>query len=377
MFRLSLASTSSLSALPAAAATSFPHASSLPSLSTAAVLLHSFRLGTSQLTGMPASTTRKPTGMHRGPSKRQVSTWENVWWKYIKRWEHQMEGDWDVLEKFQNLPKPKKLMGNEACEIVWPYAVLLENIIKIHPFTKSVYVYYPQHALTGDGASAAHLAKRFSRECLVPICFHNSQCYVETEMLLEHGDTAWIVVHCLDGRHEIVCVNNVLNDLAEAKKKEKEGSSSTQDDEKVALLRTVLQTASHLGSTVKAPSDLMLQLNQRPLQNAFIRVDYQWMADTPEERQSHLVRWIDPDERGTQPMMYKRDEKLADWLNSIAGRGHDPEMRGRLKRANNRKPNGANAKQMAQVSALASSFNNYTRISPQWGRAAGGVAAKP
>jgi hypothetical protein len=320
----------------------------------------SFRFGSTQLTtDMPASTTRRPAGLHRGPNKRMVNAQEKDWYQFVKKWELEMAGDWEPNEKFQHLPKPKKLIGNEACEIVWPYAVLLENIIKIHPFTKSIYVYYPQHTLTDAGEKAASLARRFARECMIPICFHNSQCYVESEMLLEHSDTAWIVVHCLDGRHEIVRVEeNIFQG--------NENGSKSQDEQKLILLQRVLETASKLGSSVKQPEQLTLQLNERPLQNGFIRVDYQWMGETAEERQSHLVRWIDPDDRNvTQPLLHHRESKLAEWLNYDDDRHHNPRLPALLRKENNRnvQPKGP--------STLSNYFHRYSRISSSYSKATG------
>jgi hypothetical protein len=342
----------------------------------AALLSTSLRHGATQLESMPSSTTRKPRGMHRGPNTRQVSPQERAWYRYVRRWELEMENAWDDAEKYAHLPKPKKLIGNEACEVVWPYAVLLENVIKIHPFAKSLYCYYPQHALSEEGANAAHLARRFSRECMIPITFHNSQCYVETEMLLEHGDTAWIVVHCLDGRHEIVCVNKVLDDLKKQYRKEKNGGAveTTQDAEKAALLGAVLACASSLGASAKNPSDLMLQLNTRPLQNSFVRVDYQWMGDTAEERQAHLVRWVDPDERGVQPMMYQRDERVLEWLNAQGDRGTDQSLGTQPHLYKTRTGESAATSQRQKAAALSSQYQRYSRLSPLWGgRGAGGV----
>ena len=330
-------------------------------------------LGATQLADMPASTTRKPRGFHRGPHKRMVSEREADWWRYVKRWELQMDGEWDALERFQHLPKPKKLLGNEACEIVWPYAVLLENVVKVHPFTKSIYVYYPQHTLSDSGAAAARLARRFARECLVPITFHNSQCYVEAELLLEHGDTAWIVVHCLDGRREIIRVDPAaLSAAAAAAASSSSGGSDggsgsggamTEDAQKQALLQSVLETASRLAASAASPRDLMLQLNQRPLQNAYLRIDYQWMGDTVEERQAHLVRWIDPDEGGTQPVVYDRAARLADWLNHDDKRAVHPGARQLLRRDSNRFVR-------AKAGALAGFFDRYSRLSSTYGTGA-------
>jgi hypothetical protein len=292
-----------------------------------------------------------------------------------------MNAEWDPLERFQHLPKPKRLLGNEACEIVWPYAVLLENIVKIHPFTKSLYVYYPQHALTARGAEAAALARRFSRECLIPICFHNSQCYVETELLLEHGDTAWVVVHCIDGTHEVVRVDpDALRQRAAQSvaggDDENDGNSSSnggsvavpQDALRRELLATVLETASRLGSAVAAPELAKQQLNERALQNAFIRVDYQWMGDTEEERTAHLVRWVDPDDRGVQPLMYQRDESVAEWLNAEGGRPLDSASMSL--RALDRKSLGARVTD-PKPAPLSSYFARYTRISSTYGKSRG------
>lgn len=254
---------------------------------------------------LPTSTTRKP-GIHLGPRQRGVNAREAKFWKFSKRWELIMKDEWDDVEQFRNLPKPKKQFGNEAAEIVWPYAVLLENVIRVHPFTKSIYCYYGQKQMTEQGRAATDIAKRFARECMIPITFHNSQCYVETEMLLEYNEVPWIVVNCVDGEQRLVPVSlSKLEAVGEV-------------DLKVALLRLVLQEAESLGKAAKNPALLYNTLNERPNQNHYVRIDYQWMGKTPEERMKHTVQWFD-DPQQVEPKIRGREFVTANWLNNDTG----------------------------------------------------------
>ncbi|EPY26922.1 hypothetical protein STCU_06011 [Strigomonas culicis] len=211
-----------------------------------------------------------------------------------------MQESWDELEPFKGLPKPKSQFGNEAAEIIWPYTLLLERVVRVHPFTKSIYVYYSQRQSTPAGRLAAATAKSFSREFLIPISFHNSQVYVETEMLLEYSETPWVVVHCLDGRHTMLPV------------KVEEGASVA--DNAAALLQTVVRTCEDLGAAVKDAKEVTIALNERPLQNQYIRVNYQWYGDTPEERMSHMVQW-DFDPAAVAPRIKQRTRHTLDWMN--------------------------------------------------------------
>ncbi|CCW60150.1 unnamed protein product [Phytomonas sp. EM1] len=264
-------------------------------------LCHTLPLrGLEQIQDVPTSTDRKPRGFHRGPGKRQTSLKETAAYQFIKRWDLRMRDTWDDLEPFKGLPKPKSQFGNEATEIVWPYALLLERVVKVHPFTKSIYVYYSQRQDTTFGKLAADTAKAFSRNYLVPITFHNPQVYIETEMLLEYSETAWVVVHCLDGRHELLPVR-------------------LQDDMTVSqgvetLLASVVKACEALGSSVAEPREMTRVFNERPLQNQYLRINYQWFGDTPEERMSHIVQW-DFDPASVEPTLRSRTRHVLDWLN--------------------------------------------------------------
>lgn len=275
-------------------------------------------LGQEQLSkDMPTSTSRPPRGLHPGPGQRGVSPAEERKWKYVKKWELMLKDEWDDLEQFRSLPKPKKQFGNEAAEIIWPYAVLLENVIRVHPFTKSIYCYYGQKQLTGAGVAATEVAKRFARECLIPITFHNAQCYVETEMLLEHNDTPWIVVNCIDGSHSIVPVTaaDVSADDSTVGGDGAARTESSEEDAKTRLLRRVLREAEELGRNARNPAELFAALNERPNQNHYVRVDYQWMGTTVEERMRHTVQWFDsPDE--VAPRVRGAEYHAANWMNA-------------------------------------------------------------
>lgn len=259
------------------------------------------RLGIEQVEDVPTSTSRKPTGLHRGPGRRATSAREAGEYQFIKKWDLQMKEQWDDLEPFKGIPKPKKQFGNEAAEIIWPYALLMERLIKVHPFTKSIYAYYPQRALTAQGTAALEVSRRFARRSLIPITFHNSQCYVESEMLLEHSDTPWVVVHCLDGRTEVLPVRVAP-----------EHAQNISVAEEI-LLKSVVQLTERLGSSVADPAACTRALNERPLQNQYLRINYQWFGDTAEERMSHLVRW-DYEPNDVAPKIARRSKAVLDWL---------------------------------------------------------------
>lgn len=256
-------------------------------------------LGIEQIDDVPTSTSRKPSGLHRGPGKRMTSAREAESYKFIKKWDLQMKEQWDEMEPFKGIPKPKKQFGNESTEIIWPYALLMERMVKVHPFTKSIYVYYSQKQATESGAHAAEVAKLFSRKSLIPITFHNSQCYVETEMLLEYNETPWVVVNCLDGRQELIPVKPSSPNTAEAEEE---------------LLMTVVKKCEALGSSVEDAKGLTRALNERPLQNQYLRINYQWFGDTVDERMSHLVRWNFDDVKDVAPKIPRSSRVALDWL---------------------------------------------------------------
>lgn len=260
-------------------------------------------LGMEQLQDVPLSTDRKPRGFHRGPGKRQTSAKEASEYQFIKKWDLQMRESWDPLEPFQGLPKPKRLLGNEATEIIWPYSVLLERVVKVHAFTRSIYVYYSSHQTTEKGKWAAQVARAFSHGYLVPITFHNSQVYVETEVLVEYNDTPWAVIHCLDGRHTVL-------PLRTAERSEHVSPASAA----LELLSDVVKACDELGSSVEDPKGVTRLLNERPLQNQYLRIDYQWFGNTPEERAAHLVKW-DFDHSKVQPLLRSPTRHVLDWLN--------------------------------------------------------------
>lgn len=308
--------------------------------------------GLEQVEDVPTSTSRKPTGLHRGPGKRATSPQEASEYQFIKKWDLQMKEQWDELEPFKGIPKPKKQYGNEATEIIWPYALLIERLIKIHPFTKSIYVYYPQHALTSQGAAAVEVAKYFSRRSLIPLTFHNSQCYVETEMLLEHSDTPWIVVHCLDGRSEILPVRVA------------EGATSNVAAAEESLLKEVVHVASNLGSSVVDPVACTRMLHERPLQNQYLRVNYQWFGDTPEERMSHLVRW-DFDPQDVAPRVERRSKAVLDWLSFDGNLPNHNSVKINVRRESTRLRNGK------QSGGVQSFFNSGSRSNARHSRFGG------
>lgn len=260
--------------------------------------------GLQQVSDVPLSTDRRPSGFHRGPGKRQTSEKEADAYRFIRKWDLQMREEWDALEPFQGLPKPKSLVGNESAEIVWPYAVLLERVVKVHSFTKSIYVYYSHFQATKEGKVAAQIAQAFSHGFLTPITFHNSHVYVETERLPEYNETPWIVIHCLDGRHSVLPVeaNPGDDDVIISKAAEQ-------------LLGKVVRECEQLGSSVEHPREVTQLLNERALQNQHLRIDYQWFGDTPEERSRYLVRWCDEDSMNDGPVLRSRTQFVQNWMN--------------------------------------------------------------
>jgi hypothetical protein len=272
-------------------------------------------LGLEQLGDLPTSSTRKPRNPHRGPLKRLLSPKEEDEWKFLKRWELRMKGEWDANEPFRNQPKPKKLFGNEITEVVWPYSLLVENTVHLHPFTKSIYCYYPWKPLTPQGKDAINLMRDFTRRSLIPITFHNASCYVEAEMLIEYGDTPWAVVHCLDGNHVKVPVTDAM--VQQSKEKPD------------VLLRTIMTEAKVLAEAVAAPDEVWRAYDERPIQNAYVRVNYQWMGDTTEERNQHHVEWYDAAE-GKIPTAYQRAKKIQNLLNVDGGLPVSPHLRAQM-----------------------------------------------
>ena len=354
----------------------------------------SLRLGKSKITeDIPISTARTPRGVHRGPNKRQISEKETTQWLQMRRWELVMKDEWDEVEPFRHLPKPKRQFGNEACEIIWPYVLLMQEKHHVHSFTKSIYVYYPQRSLSKNGEFCRLVAQRFSRQFLVPICFHNNHVYVETEMLLERSDTPWVVVNCLDGRHCILPVT--MQTLAVNSRNGNDGcppigsteggggaaAAASQPSQEAApldlasnpveieaaarrLLTLAQDEADRLGTTVEDVPLVKRQLNERPLQNAFIRVDYQWFGDTQEQRMTHLVQWMDV--AGSQyqaKAMRNRHSRVLSGLNYA-----DPEVptggnvRSNLTRHNTR-TSGASV-------VLQSPSKRTPRVSPMFSRGA-------
>ncbi|KPA81259.1 putative mitochondrial hypothetical protein [Leptomonas pyrrhocoris] len=307
--------------------------------------------GLEQLQDVPSSTDRKPTGMHRGPGKRQTAPKEAAQYQFIKKWDLQMRESWDDLEPFKGLAKPKAQFGNEAAEVIWPYALLLEHVIKVHPYTKSIYVYYSQRQSSAQGQLAANAAKRVAQEYLIPITFHNSHVYVETEMLLEYSETPWVVVNCLDGSHQVIPI------------KPQEGQSVKEGAEEV--LHAIVQACNAMGNAVKNPKEVMRVLSERPLQNQYVRVNYQWYGDTPEERMSHLVKW-DFEPENVAPQLHNRTMHVLDWMNYDGNLPTHNSVRINVRReaARMRKPNIAPGPRTffnsagARANARTARFNN-------------------
>ena len=334
----------------------------------------------------PVSTPRKPRGLHRGPGRRQISEKEIEQWKFMKKTQLQSIAEWKDLDTWKHLPKAKKLFGNEATEIVWPYAVLLENECHVHPFTKSIYCYYFQHSLTPRGKRRIELARQFARECMIPITFHNAQCYVETEMLLEYGDLPYLVINCLDERQFIFPIYGESRPHEFHEKASSEGSGYKEDHDtqgkngqgnnppesgiksesqvpsefsygglenenlhlistnaakghpegkfplhqyqhtgpytKRDLLREVIAATHFLGNGIRDVTEAWRVYNERPNQNHYIRVDYQWFGETPEERSQHTVQFdwsVDNTEVATPPFVSNRRYRRAAALNMTDG----------------------------------------------------------
>lgn len=273
------------------------------------------RLGVSQLQDdIPTGSDRKINKYvwDWTPKSIGLVAGEQDTWFIRRKLQLEMGQEWDDLEPFRALPKPKKLLGNEACHVIWPYPWLIERTIKIHRFTKSIYVYYPHRSLTPTGETLRLIARHFSYEHLIPITFHNSQCYVETELLVEHSDTPWVVVNCLDGRSKIVpLTKSLLHD-------ESLPTFKQIEDGHRELLNLVVSAADELGSTVKDVQATNYEFQTRPLQNAYVRVDYMWVPDRVEDRNEHLVQWT-TDDASKKPLVRARDAAVHSWLNN------DPE----------------------------------------------------
>jgi len=276
------------------------------------------RLGMSQLTGDVPTGTHRPQPRHlwnwaQRSESRGLSDEEKHEWHVMRRTQLEMAEEWDDAEAFRSLPKPKKVLGNEACHAVWPYPWLVERQVSVHLYTKSIYVYYPHKALTAAGELHKEAAKQFSYEHLIPITFHNPHVYVETELLVEHGDTPWVVVNCLDGRHRIVPVDaSVLNADAGVDPEAPFAVQVQQGHQ--ALLQRVLATAEELGASVTDKGKVTHELTTRPVQNGFVRVDYMWVPSRHEDRNAHLVQWTD-DDSSKRPLVRDRDNRVHTWIN--------------------------------------------------------------
>lgn len=296
---------------------------------------------------MPVSTTRKPRGLHRGPGKRGISEHEKAQWMFMRKAQLMSTSEYTDTEVFRGLPKPKKLFGNEAAEIVWPYAKLLENVYTVHPFTKSIYCYYYQFSNTEQGKMANALARRFAREVMIPITFHNAQCYVETELLLEYGDKPYLVLNGLDGRQEIFSILDGSRD-------------------KAALVAAVLKKCDEMGEAVKDPEATWTLFNERPNQNNYLRIDYQWMGDTEEERTQHLVRFDWTADEIT-PRTHNRRTKLLDVLNSMPDTWSSEQLSS-WRRHRYRNPGALHEKSLDTKLHVASSWNaRHASSSQRWG----------
>jgi hypothetical protein len=276
------------------------------------------RLGMSQLTDDVPSGTNRPQMLHKydwtqASETAGLSDLEKHEWHVMRRTQLEMADEWDDSEAFRSLPKPKKLMGNEACHAVWPYPWLVERAVQLHLYTKSVYVYYPHKALTSKGETFNEIAKQFTYEHLVPITFHNAHVYVEAELLVEHGDTPWVVVHCLDGRHKVVPVDLSTINADSGVDPEAPAAVQVQQGHR-ALLAKVIATAEELGSSVTDKGKVSHELAARPVQNGFVRVDYMWVPERFEDRNEHLVQWTS-DDAAKRPLVRHRDGRLHQWVN--------------------------------------------------------------
>lgn len=319
---------------------------------------------------MPTSTTRKPGGFYRSATARKVNATEKAEWEAMRKWELETMEEWDDLEKFRQLPKPKKLLGNEACHAVWPYASLLERQIKLHPLTKSIYVYYPQHSLTESGELLREIARQFSYEHLIPITFHNSQCYVETELLVEYSDNPWVVVNCLDGNSGILPIGESL--IADISLKPFASAQAHQyacvTQGREALLEAVVAEANRLGNAAKQTPQLIAELHDRPLQNQYVRVDYQWFGETPEARAQHTVQWTRED-ASKRPTVTVPHVRIFDWMNVAGEAPVSPYMKDLLHKETSRLMKGkARLGGVAHLNSYHSSQRNLPTYSTMAGR---------
>ncbi|KNH07603.1 hypothetical protein XU18_1697 [Perkinsela sp. CCAP 1560/4] len=286
---------------------------------------------------MPVSTTRKPRGIHRGPGKRQISEAEKNKWLFMRKTQLMSVAEWDDPENFKHLPKPKKLIGNEATEIVWPYAVLLQNQLSVHPLTKSIYCFYFQYSFSPEGKQRNTLARNFARECLVPITFHNPQCYIESEMLLDYGEVPFLILHCLDENSVVIPIvegatlQAGINAVMEMRRSARDLSSAsettpvnsakscrdTQKYTKKDLAADVQQITEVIGDSVVNPSEVWRTYHDRPLQNAFLKVNYQWFGEARQEREQHLAcyQWPWDEEEVQKPIISNRATKITMALN--------------------------------------------------------------
>jgi hypothetical protein len=76
--------------------------------------------------------------------------------------------------------------------------------------------------------------------------------------------------------------------------------------------------------------------HERPPQNQYVRVDYQWWAETEEARQTHTVQWLDRADDDTlsdaMPKMRRRNNQMLSWLNDSVERPFDPVSGGQAKK---------------------------------------------
>ena len=297
------------------------------------------RLSLQQATkDMPMSTARKPRGQHRGPDKRQISESEKNKWLFMRKTQLLSLAEWDSPEAYDFLPKAKKIVGNEAAQLVWSYATLLQNKFLVHPFTKSIYCYYFQYSLTQEGERRNNLAKKFARECMIPITYHNSQCYVETEMVLDYGDVPFILIHCLDEStvhvpiilyktrgaglksvsHARGIKTNQVDNLCEINYRRAQRNSS-EEYTKQQLTEDLSAITETLGNSVSNPDEVWRLLHDRPLQNSYLKINYQWFGESSQEREQHRVQyhWAWNNEPIPIPSLSERHTKTSLSLNQM------------------------------------------------------------
>ena len=305
----------------------FPHFSLL-------MRVYSLRLNLHQvMKDFPTSTARKPRGLHRGPHKRQVSEAEQNQWLFMRKAQLVCSAEWDAPENFKHLPKPKKIIGNEASDIVWPYAILLENEVRIHPFIKSIYCYSYQLSLTKTGLHKNNLAKHFARQCMIPLAFHNAQCYVESELLLDYGDSPFFVIHCLDGTSTIIPILFFNTRIAGISGVQKMRSGKQMNKESLPLerpetgasythlnlLKDIQAIADYIGNSVEQPQDIWSMYNNRPPQNSYLKINYQWLGDTERERAFHSLnyQWLWGDSPVPMPSTPHREARTSMALDQV------------------------------------------------------------